>query len=299
MNKFFAIATATVVVACVAVGLYVYTPEEKLPEKEVQIVAGKIEPGMTARDVAVDVRMDNEPVDCRVQLTGFTWDGYWEMADDEPVAQDFCVRLDVFYSLPKGYDVDNIHVNMVCDGGTYDGTGSISFDKDGNVEAWSHALYGKEPVAPDTQPTEEPTKPAEQPKPTTPPETQPQHTHNWIEQPGLGIVICTIDGAKNFKCSCGATKTETIPAPGHDLYEWSASSATCTRDGSKSTTCKRCGAGFVVEMPATGHTWSDWVKKTGLVHARTCSVCSAEEEARHNIPSGSVTCTDCGVDIIN
>ena len=41
------------------------------------------------------------------------------------------------------------------------------------------------------------------------------------------------------------------------------------------------------------------VKKTGLVHARTCSVCSTEEEANHNIPSGSVTCTDCGSDIIN
>ena len=58
-------------------------------------------------------------------------------------------------------------------------------------------------------------------------------------------------------------------------------------------------AGFIVDLPAIGHIWSAWVKETGLVHKRTCSECGAEEEASHNIPSGSVTCTDCGADIIN
>jgi hypothetical protein len=76
-------------------------------------------------------------------------------------------------------------------------------------------------------------------------------------------------------------------------------SATCTKEGQKTTSCKRCNAGFTVELPAVGHRWSAWVNETGLVHKRTCSECGAEEEARHNIPSGSVTCTDCGADIIN
>ena len=252
---------------------------------EVHITAGKIEPGMTAKDVFVEVTINNEPVPCRVMLTGFVWDGYWEMEDDEPVSDPVCVRLDVFYSLPKGFDETQINVTMECDGGEYDGTGSISFDENGNVEAWSHAFYGKEPLPPETEPTEAP--------------TQPDHTHTWVEQPGPSIIDCSLDRTKTYKCSCGETKTETIPAPGHELKDWAVTPATCTTDGRKTTSCKRCNAGFTVDIPATGHIWSAWIKETGLVHKRTCSECGAEETANHNIPAGSVTCTDCGADIIN
>ena len=309
---------------------------------EVHITAGKIEPGMTAKDVFVEVTIDNQPVACRVKLTGFVWDGYWEMAEDEQVTEDFSVRLDIFYSLPKGYDVENINVTMECEGGQYDGTGSISVDKDGNIEAWSRAFYGEEPEPPENElkedskleteesaskteestskleesipeteesipmieetiPTIEESTPAiEESIPTTESETPPiEHTHNWTELPGPGILSCTVDGVKTFQCDCGETKTEIIPAPGHDLNEWSASSATCTRDGSKSTTCKYCNAGFSVEVPATGHNWLEWVYKTGRVHVHTCAVCGAEEEENHTIPENSVTCTGCGVDIIN
>ena len=254
---------------------------------EVHIHAGKIEPGMTAKDVFVEVTINKQPVACRVQLTGFTWDGYWEMAEDEPVPENSLVRLEVFYSLPKGCDVEQINVTMECDGGNYDGTGSVGNDDDGNIEAWSRAFYGKEPLPPETEPVEQ-TQPTEAP-----------HTHTWVEQPGPGIVDCTLDGTKNFKCSCGETKSEIIPAPGHDLKAWSITPATCTKEGQKTTSCKRCSAGFTVELPAVGHIWSAWVNATGLLHKRTCSECGAEEEARHNIPSGSVTCTDCGADIIN
>ena len=274
--------------------------EQEVPSgiPQVHITVGKVEPGMTAKDVFVEVTIDNQPVACRVQLTGFVWDGYWEMAEDEPVPEPFAVRVDIFYSLPAGCDVEDVDITMDSDGGNYDGTGSISNDAQGNVEAWSRAFYGKEPLPPETEPTETPTQPTE--VPTQPTEsTQPDHTHTWVEQPGPGILVCTIDGYKTFKCSCGETKTEVIPAPGHTLSEWSVTPATCTRDGSKVATCKRCSAGFVVELPATGHNWSAWIKETGLVHKRTCSECGAEETANHNIPAGSVTCTDCGADIIN
>ena len=246
---------------------------------QVHITVGKVEPGMTAKDVFVEVTIDDQPVACRVQLTGFVWDGYWEMAEDEPVPDPFAVRVDIFYSLPAGYDVEDVQISMDSDGGSYDGTGSISFDDQGNVEAWSRAFYGEEPMPPETD--------------------QSQHTHEWVEQPGLGIVICTVDGVKNFKCSCGETKQEIIPAPGHELNEWSVTPATCTSDGRKIANCKRCAAGFVVELPATGHSWSGWVKTTGLVHTRTCSTCGVTESANHTIPTGSVTCTGCGADIIN
>ena len=251
---------------------------------QVHITVGKIEPGMTAKDVFAEVTINNQPVPCRVQLTGFVWDGYWEMAADEPVPDEpYAVRVDIFYSLPKGCDVEDVDITMDSDGGNYDGTGSISNDEDGNIEAWSRAFYGKEPLPPETEP---------QP-------TQPDHTHTWVEQPGPSIIDCTLDREKNFKCSCGETKSEMIPAPGHDLKDWSVTPATCTQEGQKTTSCKRCSAGFTVDLPAIGHIWSAWVNETGLVHKRTCSECGAEEEAKHNIPSGSVTCTDCGADIIN
>lgn len=263
---------------------------------EVHIDAGKIEPGMTVKDVFVEVTIDNQPVPCRVQLTGFVWDGYWEMAADEPVPDEpFAIRVDIFYSLPKGYGMEDADITMDSDGGNYDGTGSISFDEQGNVEAWSRAFYGKEPLPPETESTEATTQPTE--TPTQP--TQPTHTHTWVEQPGPSIIDCSLDRTKTYKCSCGETKTETIPAPGHDLKDWVVTPATCTKDGQKTTSCKRCNAGFTVDIPATGHIWSAWIKETGLVHKRTCSECGAEETANHNIPAGSVTCTDCGADIIN
>ena len=272
---------------------------------QVHIKVGKVTTGMVAKDVFVEVTIDNQPVACRVQMTGFAWDGYWDMEEDEPVPEEpFAVRVDIFYSLPKGCDVEDVDITMDCDGGNYDGTGSISNDNEGNIEAWSRAFYGKEPLPPETEPTEASTQPTEAPTqpteaPTQPTEapTQPAHTHTWVEQPGPGILFCTIDGAKTFKCSCG--ETEIIPAPGHELGPWSVTEPTCTKDGSKVASCKRCPAGFVVELPATGHNWSAWVKKNGRVHSRTCSVCGEEEEADHNIPAGSVTCTDCGQDIIN
>ena len=269
---------------------------------EVHITVGKIEPGMTVKDVFVEVTIDHQPVACRVQLTGFTWDGYWEMAEDEPVPEPFAVRVDIFYSLPTGCDVEDVDITMDSDGGNYDGTGSISFDEQGNVEAWSRAFYGKEPLPPETEPTEVPTQPTETPtQPTETPTqpTQPTHTHTWVEQPGPSIIDCSLDRTKTYKCSCGEAKTETIPAPGHDLKAWSITPATCTKEGQKTTSCKRCNAGFTVDIPATGHIWSAWIKETGSVHKRTCSECGAEETANHNIPAGSVTCTDCGADIIN
>ena len=264
--------------------------EQEVPSgtPQVHITVGKVEPGMTAKDVLVEVTIDSQPVACRVQLTGFVWDGYWEMAEDEPVPEPFAVRVDIFYSLPAGCDVEDVDITMDSDGGNYDGTGSISNDAQGNVEAWSRAFYGKEPLPPETEPTEAPTQP-----------TQPTHTHTWVEQPGPSIIDCSLDRTKTYKCSCGETKTETIPAPGHDLKDWTVTPATCTKDGRITTSCKRCNAGFTVDIPATGNIWSAWIKETGLVHKRTCSECGAEETANHNIPAGSVTCTDCGADIIN
>ena len=323
MKKLFALVLtlllSVTLCACPAEEVAVISTENltsaTLKTKAVHITAGKIEPGMTVKDILVEVTMDGQPIPCRVVLTGLSNEGYWEMAEDEKVGDPVFVRLDVFYSLPKGYDVDNIDVTMECDGGEYDGTGSISSDAEGNVEAWSHAIYGMpEETTPETepQPTETEPQPTEtEPQPTEtepqPTETEPQepteppvqsHTHTWVEQPTV-YVSCTADSTKTYKCSCGETKTETIPAPGHDWKEGAMTPPTCTRVGSQTMTCSRCGTGFINEFPATGHSWSEWISENGRQHIRTCSTCGEEERANHNIPSGSVTCTDCGEDIIN
>jgi len=264
---------------------------------DVHITAGKIEPGMTVKDVLVEVTINHQPVACRVELTALTDNGYYTMGEEEPVAEGFLVRLDIFYSLPEGYTVDDISEVVDCDGGEYDGTGSVGYDDNGCVEAWSHAIYGEAPQEPtetvvQTEPTTKQTEPA------TTPETQP-HTHSWTEQPGFSYPSCTSDSTKTFTCDCGQTKTEKVPAPGHDLKDSGITQPTCTNNGTHTKTCKRCGAGFIDTIPATGHNWSDWERETGLVHKRTCSVCGAEETEKHNIPSGTVTCTDCGADIVN
>ena len=272
--------------------------EDLLTAKQVHITAGKIEPGMTVNDIFVEVTIDYQPVACRLELTSFTPTGYYTMAEDEPVSEDFFVRLDIFYSLPKGVDVDNIEVTMDCDGGEYDGTGSIGSDENGCVEAWSHAFYGEEPE-PETEPATEPaTEPVTEPE--TEPQTQPAHTHSWVEDTAKGMSpSCGLAGKKVYVCACGQTRQESIPALEHDLKEGSITQPTCTEPGRQVNTCTRCGAGFINEIPATGHAWSAWEWANGRVHMRVCSTCGAEEEANHNIPSGSVTCTDCGEDIIN
>lgn len=252
---------------------------------EVHITAGKIEPGMTVNDILVEVTIDKQPVPCRVVLTRFTNDGYYEMAADEPVPDPVFVRLDVYYSLPEGCTLDDIDVTMECVGGEYDGTGSIGNDDKGCVEAWSHAIYDEETENED--------------------DTQSEiihheqiHVHAWVENKPASI-SCTTDSVITYSCTCGNSKQETVPAPGHDMKDGAIKKPTCTEPGEQTKRCSRCSYALIIETPATGHDWSEWINDTGRVHKRTCSNCNLEETANHNIPAGDVICTDCGAAIIN
>ncbi len=255
---------------------------------KVHITAGKIQSGMTAKDILVEVTVDKQPVPCRVLLTGFTSDGYYEMADDEPVPDPFLVRLDIYYSLPEGRTVDDIDVTMECDGGKYDGTGSVGNDDKGCVEAWSHAFYGDIP---------------EENNPENDNESDivhydQIHVHTWVET-NPSSISCTTDTVITYACTCGNGKQEIIPAPGHDMKDGAITKPTCTEKGYQTKRCSRCSYALTIETPATGHNWSDWIKDTGVLHKRTCSTCGALETAKHNIPKGDIICTDCGAAIIN
>ena len=72
--------------------------------------------------------------------------------------------------------------------------------------------------------------------------TPPTHTHTWDAGAVTKEPTCTEPGVKTYTCmTCGATKTETIPALGH---AWGAyivtKHAVNGDDGEKTHTCTRC-----------------------------------------------------------
>lgn len=88
----------------------------------------------------------------------------------------------------------------------------------------------------------------------------PGPVNNYIEPPVWddGVVTteptCTEEGVKTYTCSNGETRTETIPALGHDMSEWTVTTpATCTTNGSKRRVCSRCGHEEIETIPAHHH----------------------------------------------
>ena len=83
-------------------------------------------------------------------------------------------------------------------------------------------------------------------------------------------------------CEHGTTETVTVPA-------------TCTEAGSVTVTCTICGELVSTEvLPATGHTWGDWVVEKAAtcfedgLQSRLCAVCGEKEE--QVIPASSDSC---------
>ena len=96
--------------------------------------------------------------------------------------------------------------------------------------------------------------------------------HVWDNGTVTKAAACTEDGVLTYTCTvCGGSKTEVIPAAGHDTELRGVKSATCTEDGfTGDLVCKSCGTvvtpGEVI--PAAGHTDADGDGK--------CDVCGAE-----------------------
>ena len=93
---------------------------------------------------------------------------------------------------------------------------------------------------------------------------------------------CTEDGSKHKECTVCHEKlvTEVIEALGHDLVHHEKEDPTCTKKGHKAyDTCTRCSYTTYEELPATGHTESDWIidveatcTEKGSKH-KECTVC--------------------------
>lgn len=68
------------------------------------------------------------------------------------------------------------------------------------------------------------------------------HVHTWDSGTVTKKPTCTEPGIKTYKCSCGETRTETIPALGHKWSEWTVvKEATEKEDGLKERICSVCG----------------------------------------------------------
>lgn len=76
--------------------------------------------------------------------------------------------------------------------------------------------------------------------------SKPAHTHEYVEEI-TKLNSCTEDGLKTFKCSCGKSYTEVLPAYGHDyqIDQSKHTDATCTELATETFVCQDCGDTFV------------------------------------------------------
>ena len=111
-------------------------------------------------------------------------------------------------------------------------------------------------------------------------EEQP-HTHSYESQITTGAT-CNNEGIKTYRCDCGDSYTETIPATEHQ-YETREVAPTCSKHGSRNTICIHCGDGKTEIIPATGeHNYGQWVT-TEQGRTRTCETCG-NTQTEENLP---------------
>lgn len=120
-----------------------------------------------------------------------------------------------------------------------------------------------------------------------------EHTHSYTETI-IKEATCTESGEKKLTCSCGNSKTESIPSTGHNYgaddkctncgelnpnhkhnyIETIIKEATCTEDGEKNLTCS-CGDSKTESIPSTGHDYDNG----------TCKNCGEAESCEHSYVS--------------
>jgi len=144
--------------------------------------------------------------------------------------------------------------------------------------------------------------------------SNPLGEHSWDNGKVTKEATCTKDGEKIYTCTvCNTTKTEVIPATGHQHKEVrNAKKATCTEDGyTGDTYCTDCNtkleSGTVINK--LGHTWDNGVitkeatETEEGVKTYTCKTCGKTKTesipmAYHHWDQGTVTkeptCTEKG-----
>ena len=144
--------------------------------------------------------------------------------------------------------------------------------------------------------------------------SNPLGEHSWDNGKVTKEATCTEDGEKTSTCTvCNTTKTEVIPATGHQHKEVrNAKKAICTEDGyTGDTYCTDCNtkleSGTVVNK--LGHTWDNGVitkeatETEEGVKTYTCKTCGETKTEKipvtsHHLDQGTITkkatCTENG-----
>ncbi len=81
-----------------------------------------------------------------------------------------------------------------------------------------------------------------------------------------------VDGICRY---CGAEDPDYVPHE-HDYHETYRVNPTCTEDGYIEYTCD-CGDSYTDPLPATGHSWGEWIPAGDGEEVRYCGVCGAED----------------------
>ena len=106
--------------------------------------------------------------------------------------------------------------------------------------------------------------------------------HNVEEYTSELPATCTEDGSATGVCTrCGETVTETLPAAGHKVDEFTEYPPTCTENGSREGVCSVCGETVTEIIEAPGHNMelvSSAVGEDGHTQELYgCTVCGAQE----------------------
>ncbi|MCL1900932.1 MAG: leucine-rich repeat domain-containing protein [Firmicutes bacterium] len=85
--------------------------------------------------------------------------------------------------------------------------------------------------------------------------------HDWDEIVTIEAT-CETDGEMTFTCQvCGETRTEVIPALGHNFSKWeTVTEVTCEDDGLLKRVCVICQEEEFEIIPALGHAYGDWTE---------------------------------------
>ena len=127
------------------------------------------------------------------------------------------------------------------------------------------------------------------------------HVHEYTS--AVTAPTCTEQGFTTHACACGDSYVSDHTDPlGHDMGEWEpVSDPTCTKDGTESRSCSRCGNTETRAIEATGHSHEAAVTApTCTVHGWTTYTCHCGDfylddfvdALGHDYADG--TCTRCG-----
>ena len=132
----------------------------------------------------------------------------------------------------------------------------------------------------------------------------PLGEHQWNTGAVTTQPTCTAAGTMTFTCTaCGATKSESINALGHD-YHTTVIAPTCTEQGYTSHNCSRCNDSYNdTYTDALGHLFDSWIQSKAPtctengVERRDCTRCDFSESRDINALGhdyqGSVTSPTC------